>query len=114
MRISDWSSDVCSSDLLGLEQIDQRVVRQDFLGVFGGDQRADRALDRRGGHRVTAVGGLDRAGDEIFEFEQPARGAQIFVTGYAVERKRGGTGRSVATWSTGWSPGPLMTTQMHI
>src|SRR3546814_751754 len=44
MRVSDWSSDVCSSDLIGTEQANnlslgdrQRYIRQDrpFVIVFG-------------------------------------------------------------------------------
>ena len=37
------------------------------------------ALHRLGRHRVAAVRRLDRAGEEIFELEQPARAAEIFV-----------------------------------
>src|SRR3546814_17317782 len=107
MRISDWSSECAlpilapsldrtadphrlaifghraprDVETLGLEQIDQRVVRQDFLGVFGGDPRAERALDRLGGHRLTAGGGLDRAGAELFELEPPAPASQIVFPG---------------------------------
>src|SRR3546814_5452467 len=29
MRISDWSSDVCSSDLLGIEAVNERLGLQD-------------------------------------------------------------------------------------
>ena len=47
-------------EALGFEQVDQRVVGQDFLRVFGGDQRADRAFHRFGRHRVATIGGLDR------------------------------------------------------
>src|SRR3546814_1685661 len=37
MRISDWSSDVCSSDLVGIEKSGWRG------GRFAPDQRSDRA-----------------------------------------------------------------------
>src|SRR3546814_15595343 len=41
MRISDWSSDVCSSDLPGVELKKQRPgdlrwIREEFLGESGG------------------------------------------------------------------------------
>src|SRR3546814_8818594 len=35
MRISDWSSDVCSSDLFGLQQRERRAQR---LGIIGADR----------------------------------------------------------------------------
>src|SRR3546814_20670448 len=46
MRISDWSSDVCSSDLLdqGFFQFVERVLVQSALG----EQRADRAAKLAG------------------------------------------------------------------
>src|SRR3546814_16433770 len=31
MRISDWSSDVCSSDLVHIKQFDRPITRNDFL-----------------------------------------------------------------------------------
>src|SRR3546814_7507828 len=50
MRISDWSSDVCSSDLLqisdfniaGLEPVSAFIQRQRLYGRKDADQRADR------------------------------------------------------------------------
>src|SRR3546814_20347486 len=69
MRISDWSSDVCSSDLIGQAQLEQPVAaarlavvvalghrpREDFdlaiveteAAIDGGDLRLDRALVRQ-------------------------------------------------------------------
>src|SRR3546814_11545161 len=46
MRISDWSSDVCSSDLVGEVVVDQRVVSQVDLGgqlavAVGADEEVD-------------------------------------------------------------------------
>src|SRR3546814_7733278 len=67
MRISDWSSDVCSSDLVGFGNgLERRRVAVIGLGDL---QRLDRhvrndafGLDRTAGRRVVARGGdLDRA-----------------------------------------------------
>src|SRR3546814_7405179 len=44
MRISDWSSDVCSSDLKAPGRIIDRVAREHF--VARGQQREQRAGDR--------------------------------------------------------------------
>src|SRR3546814_3185649 len=67
MRISDWSSDVCSSDLDGL-LLHQRTDRAvDLLGHLRGGGKAARARDQ------LEVGGLqlevDRAAGEAGLFE---------------------------------------------
>src|SRR3546814_3938392 len=60
MRISDWSSDVCSSDLASAETLYQHCVR----GL-------QRALDRFGGRGLPLIGtgdwndGMNRVGEEI-------------------------------------------------
>src|SRR3546814_16958969 len=57
MRISDWSSDVCSSDLLDIERAlgDVHAARQDARLRL-----VDRAVGAGGGdvHLLVAVGGL--------------------------------------------------------
>src|SRR3546814_1822998 len=57
MRISDWSSDVCSSDLLDIERAlgDVHAARQDAR-----PRLVDRAVGAGGGdvHLLVAVGGL--------------------------------------------------------
>src|SRR3546814_1442014 len=81
MRISDWSSDVCSSDLVADgEQIKALVLAEeafgDAEGLFLADEHADVRLERYFGEsdRDAAVGdvvacrdpaGADRAADEI-------------------------------------------------
>src|SRR3546814_13821186 len=63
MRISDWSSDVCSSDLLvdqaaGAEPVEQRLGRlEGFLGADGvvGFERLEDFLDGGAQHRTLAV-----------------------------------------------------------
>src|SRR3546814_20499887 len=41
MRISDWSSDVCSSDLVADAAVDDHVVEAEIDGAIGGDAAAD-------------------------------------------------------------------------
>src|SRR3546814_3986833 len=61
MRISDWSSDVCSSDLdqaAGAEPVEQRLGRlEGFLGADGvvGFERLEDFLDGGAQHRTLAV-----------------------------------------------------------
>src|SRR3546814_2043589 len=58
MRISDWSSDVCSSDLLG----DSRAVLVDFNGkttILTHDHAPDSPRERA---RIEAAGGRVRGG----------------------------------------------------
>src|SRR3546814_17102990 len=86
MRISDWSSDVCSSDLQLLEMFDRvRLVahRLHFLAaaIFGGV-----------GHRVAAIAvGL--------EFEQD----RSLARAHRSEERRVGKA-CVSTCSSRWSP----------
>src|SRR3546814_3756262 len=63
MRISDWSSDVCSSDLLGVEQAVLQVVVQAFA-IEDGPGRSAGQYRRRG----------DTEGD--VDTEQAARSLQ--------------------------------------
>src|SRR3546814_4642674 len=56
VRMSDWSCDVCSSDLLAVEQFRDRAaclgLRRDRRKGFGGDSRHLRGRrQRRSGHR---------------------------------------------------------------
>src|SRR3546814_20818726 len=76
MRISDWSSDVCSSDL-----VDHRRVAEQPFAREHGDDFGDHAEGRQNHdvdlgvpeepeyvliqHRVTAAGGIDEGGDEV-------------------------------------------------
>src|SRR3546814_9529478 len=57
MRISDWSSDVCSSDLR----------RQDHDVDLGMAEEPEDVLEH---HRVTAAGGVEEAGGEILVGQQ--------------------------------------------
>src|SRR3546814_13341749 len=74
MRISDWSSDVCSSDLVELDRQRQQVVLLATKG-FGGAHRAEKiawlGLGRRRRDRVGArlrcrrLGHIERGGGGV-------------------------------------------------
>src|SRR3546814_18927758 len=51
MRISDWSSDVCSSDLAAIARRDQRVAHHPVT---------DDALDRRAGEHLAEIRIVER------------------------------------------------------
>src|SRR3546814_16181143 len=103
MRISDWSSDVCSSDLVRVQQlaglrVAMRVVAEIDLAETGVD-----AIGRRVGERTVqpraglGAGGiaLRRAGD----VERPRPGDQAPAQPGAAllqDRKSGGEGRRVS------------------
>src|SRR3546814_7872207 len=60
MRISDWSSDVCSSDLLAAERLQRR---------YSSEVTSDRStFDRLTGTIVRQVGDLRRIVDEFSSF----------------------------------------------
>src|SRR3546814_5523376 len=56
MRISDWSSDVCSSDLPPPVLAAQREPEQDFAAAAHGERVGQRAFDDRGGQRLDMFG----------------------------------------------------------
>src|SRR3546814_9552811 len=66
MRISDWSSDVCSSDLDGA---DRRHIGHGRAGDLGEEQR-DADVD----HRQAAAHEADQGGDEVDEAVSDAAG----------------------------------------
>src|SRR3546814_11835635 len=88
MRISDWSSDVCSSDLVEGEDGDHGADRDIFAAVAASDpvvEGSGAALDlgerQRGERRVAAL----------------PQAMQVFVVGHAAEdRKSGVWGKSVS------------------
>src|SRR3546814_13476508 len=81
MRISDWSSDVCSSDLrvAGVEQrrIDDRGI--DELAFTGAVAVIDRIADRD--RRQEAIAGIAEAGEAP---QRPARHAVLVAAHAAV------------------------------
>src|SRR3546814_4260075 len=77
MRISDWSSDVCSSDLEPVDQVDE-LLRPGGGAVCPRQQpgldRAERLRDRRGQHHgLDAVARICAAQLVLEEPHQPAR-----------------------------------------
>src|SRR3546814_11086853 len=83
MRISDWSSDVCSSDLIGEEQL-QAIDEAHAVHRVAADADAGRlAESERGGLRHRLVGQRGRARDDA-----DAAGP-IDVAGRSEERRVG-------------------------
>src|SRR3546814_11193527 len=103
MRISDWSSDVCSSDLAGAAAHAREVigVRRGAGGVDGGQPvgaldavlRA-RLLDVGGGDAQVAVVGDDRLDDlpqaVVEEEVPPADSRDVLPVGGSSAERRGG------------------------
>src|SRR3546814_14330870 len=95
MRISDWSSDVCSSDLV-VPMVAAMIVEQmEVLGLEGGDMRrlwlhqANTNMNRLIAQRVL--------GHEASEDESPT-----VLDTYRSEERRGGKG-CVSTCRSRWS-----------
>src|SRR3546814_20235353 len=104
MRISDWSSDVCSSDLLRFRQIrdgrrqivdsrGQAVLLSTQVGAFSGN-RVDRRVERRERTRST------RRGREVERIDTKRGGLQL---GNNSEEGREGKDR-VSTCSSRGTP----------
>src|SRR3546814_3919893 len=93
MRISDWSSDVCSSDLLARHggRVDQ-PRRQGFATGRGADRKLDIAYggDREGGSRRH----IDRRGRRIHEHARAAADPRT------MERARAHIGRAAEQHQT--------------
>src|SRR3546814_14720486 len=85
MRISDWSSDVCSSDLR-----QHRCVAADGDGFVTGRSgiHADGQALVAGGRRVVAQRGAARAAGDVEE----AEGAAALALGGVLVAQRTGTG----------------------
>src|SRR3546814_12802605 len=102
MRISDWSSDVCSSDLLAVHRlqrgdeaaallVDARRALGDLRGVFldAADGLADGAHHladglRAAAHGFRAAGGLVALGDELLGLLGQALSRGVDLRGGAV------------------------------
>src|SRR3546814_19825442 len=100
MRISDWSSDVCSSDLIGPKRVDRgkvlrHIVAQQDRGALAFDIAEVRAVlgvaDQRGQRGREAPCDLRRI-DQPLQFERS-------------EERRVGK-ECVSTCSSRWSPYP--------
>src|SRR3546814_20049511 len=96
MRISDWSSDVCSSDLDGsyvgvIELPLQRRLRS--IGVGPRDRRLERRILEVG---VVVIGGVLAAGGRGVAEDDAGVEAPLTARAPVVERKSGGEGKRVA------------------
>src|SRR3546814_8095891 len=95
MRISDWSSDVCSSDLPGVDQLADGggelvvlgAVRRRLLGQndrpAGGEMLHDDAENRRLQHHPVLVPGLGH-GNEVRSEEHTSELQSLMRISYAV------------------------------
>src|SRR3546814_19425714 len=97
MRISDWSSDVCSSDLVGIVEVERRgddlvADREDAEDRLDRAGAAEQMADRRFGR--THRHGADRVA------EQPLDRAEFDRRS---EERRVGQ-ECVSTFRSGWSP----------
>src|SRR3546814_8160197 len=63
MRISDWSSDVCSSDLRTGRVLPGRMVRKGIAGAVEADILGQGDGQLRHRHRLRAAGGAEDDGD---------------------------------------------------
>src|SRR3546814_13123151 len=117
MRISDWSSDVCSSDLLpiihGITEHDAGPYRLERLDLeFGnGERRRYERLHGRGHGAVAVVPMLDD--DTVLLVREYAAGVHRYELGLVKGRIAAGETRSeerrvgkecVSTCSSRWSP----------
>src|SRR3546814_14825447 len=103
MRISDWSSDVCSSDLLDQDMLAREVVEQAALGDAGGvGDRLDRgAADPGLGHDPGRA--VDKAAADEFRLLIALMGeAHWRNIPFRLEESRVGEG-CVSTCRSRWS-----------
>src|SRR3546814_12685064 len=100
MRISDWSSDVCSSDLYVLEPTYDTLRRRLFAGVWPSGQRLEAArLATELGVSMTPVrDSLNRLAGERLVHSSPGEGFQV-----RSEERRVGN-ECVSTCRFRWSP----------
>src|SRR3546814_10328994 len=88
MRISDWSSDVCSSDLRVGRRAVQRFGRERRFAEFGGDIGIVEVAERRAGvavrqEEVPQARGLRLVLCAFEQFELPRRPAPAIGAGFA-------------------------------
>src|SRR3546814_11937984 len=100
MRISDWSSDVCSSDLQSIDMVERLTIGRD--GGTVGDR------DRIGALHAAAIGAeaVDRAADVALAIVHAAEPqTALRVDGARSEERRVGK-ECVSTCRSRWSPYP--------
>src|SRR3546814_13787147 len=101
MRISDWSSDVCSSDLVDgegdggehrAEEVPDALVGEDLHLRVGGGEREDHSREREGEERGT---------QQVRLTGGPQPGRQDEARSPRTEERRAGTGVGM-TWRARW------------
>src|SRR3546814_20587008 len=107
MRISDWSSDVCSSDLLGVDPVRREVVQHTVIGLSI-DTPEPRAADIGDARRELEPEEVENAENRVgiagrigHDFAWPQFG--FLVEHDRSEERRVGK-ECVSTCSSGWSP----------
>src|SRR3546814_14304048 len=101
MRISDWSSDVCSSDLVVITGFGDTPGQPQMLAEFmvHGDRGATRASEQTVGRGVH-----EQAGHQIFEQSgAPRHQRDALAAATRSEARRVGT-ECVSTCRSRWSP----------
>src|SRR3546814_17413359 len=102
MRISDWSSDVCSSDLLlALDLFQQQAL---FLLVERVEHLLANVDAEQRRHRHEDVAGRDQR-REMLEEQRRQQGGDVQAVGIRSEERRVGK-ECVSTCSSRWSPDP--------
>src|SRR3546814_17656579 len=109
MRISDWSSDVCSSDLLACNQVIEQAAEEDRHHQFERQVDADRGAEDR--HAETRTAALQpfverdhQRADHRAELDprprqvtaEPALGDRRHQLGPRPDRKGAGSGKTVS------------------
>src|SRR3546814_17266746 len=100
MRISDWSSDVCSSDLLANQPSGRAVIvhHAGWLGVYAHllFQRAHRhaVADRETALRISQIFGTEEKADPLHPFRRvrhPGTHQMAYINGQIIPARRNET-----------------------
>src|SRR3546814_13251101 len=108
MRISDWSSDVCSSDLNGFNEISSNAdPALNFAATYNGRQQSNPAAQF--GFRISAKLAVAGAINSSIDSSELMTGSMLRSSGLATfgsrsEERRVGK-ECVSTCSSRWSPG---------
>src|SRR3546814_13014760 len=104
MRISDWSSDVCSSDRLGPNETGEIVTAgpQVFLGYWNRPEETAQVFFERDGQRFFRTGDLGYYDEEGYFFIVDRLKRMINASGRSEERRVGK--ECVSTCRSRWSP----------
>src|SRR3546814_15306157 len=101
MRISDWSSDVCSSDLVRLWCAKEAVLKAHGRGLAFGLDRLEFALRGDDWALMACDPALGRPSDWTLHAFTPMPGYLDSLAWRRSEERRGGQ-EGVRTWSARW------------